>query len=570
MKIAKTERIFLPSDFSITTWNELATFYDILISENNNSVSEFEIWLKKISELESVVSEDLAWRYIRMTCDTSNKEFEKSYLDFIENIQPQIAPLENNLNQKLVSSPFLSQLEHKTAYSLYFKQIKTSIELFREENIPLETKAQTLAQEYGAISGQMSVEWQGKELTLQQASVFLKSNDRDERKEAYLKIQDARFKHQERLQEIFTELIQIRNQIAINAGFKNYRDYKFKALGRFDYTPEDCFNFHNAVANVVVPLKKKLHKIRKHKLQLDTLKPWDTSVDPDNLPKLQPFSNGDDLLKKTVKAFNRIDPYFGDCIETMNHLNHLDLDSRKGKAPGGYNYPLAETGVPFIFMNAAGLQRDLETMVHEGGHAIHSFLTRDLPLNAFKNTPSEVAELASMSMELLSMDVWNEFYNNPDDLKRAQTEQLESIIHTLPWIATIDAFQHWIYTHPNHTVQERTNAWLEISAKFETGEIDYSGLEHFRGITWQAQLHLYEVPFYYIEYGFAQLGAVGVWKKFNQNKNKALEDYKNALKAGYTLSIPEIYSLAGVKFNFTEEYLKSLFDFIEIKLKELG
>jgi len=275
------------------------------------------------------------------------------------------------------------------------------------------------------------------------------------------------------------------------------------------------------------------------------------------------------LLEKTIKAFERIDSYFADCLKTMKGMMHLDLESRKGKAPGGYNYPLAETGVPFIFMNAASMQRDLETMVHEGGHAIHSFLTRDLPLNAFKDTPSEVAELASMSMELLSMDVWDEFYPNKADQNRAIREQLEGIIFTLPWIATIDAFQHWLYLNPTHSEKERIKAWYEISNRFESGEIDFSDYEKYRDYAWHAQLHLFEVPFYYIEYGFAQLGALGVWKNYKTNPKDALEKYKTALKAGYTKGIPEIYELAGVKFDFSEKYIQELFMFLNKELEEV-
>lgn len=563
MDIKPHPRIFLPKDYKITHWEELQPYFKKLIDEDFHTKQEFEFWLKKVSELESAVSEDLAWRYIHMTCDTANKEYEKAYLDFVTNIQPQLAPYEDLLNKKLVASPYLQELEQSDkAYLLYFRQVKTAIELYREENIPIETKIQTLAQEYSAISGQMEVEWEGKKLTLQQAAAYLKDNNRNIREKVYRAIHEERYKNHERLDEIFSEMLSLRHQVAINAGFKNFRDYKFKALNRFDYSVNDCFDFHNAIEKVVVPLKKQLHQKRKEILNLEALRPWDTSVDPDNLPKLHPFEDGEDLLNKTIKGFGRIDSFFADCIATMRSMKHLDLESRKGKAPGGYNYPLAETGVPFIFMNAASLHRDVETMVHEGGHAIHSFLTRDLALEAFKETPSEVAELASMSMELLSMDVWDEFYPQPTDHKRAIREQLEGIIFTLPWIATIDAFQHWIYENPNHTKEERIVAWNRISDRFETGLIDYSGVEAYKNFSWHAQLHVFEIPFYYIEYGFAQLGAIGVWKNYKSNKTKGIENYKNALKAGYTRPIPEIYSLAGVQFGCSETYISDLFSFL--------
>lgn len=563
MELKAHPRIFLPKDYTITQWEGLLPYYESLIDEDFQSIDEFELWLKKVSELDSVVSEDLAWRYIRMTCDTTNKEYEQSYLDFISNIQPQLTPLTDKINKKLVASSFLQELEKKDgAYTLYFRQIRTAIDLYREENIPISTKIQTLAQEYSAISGQMEVDWEGKKLTLQQAGVFLKSNDQSVREEAYKAIQEERYRNHERLDNIFSEMVALRHQIAVNAGFENFRDYKFKALNRFDYTVQDCFDFHNAIEKVVVPLKKKLHQIRKEKLGVEVLKPWDTSVDPDNHPKLHPFETGEELLNKTIKAFNRIDSFFSDCLLTMKKMKHLDLESRKGKSPGGYNYPLAETGVPFIFMNAASMQRDVETMVHEGGHAIHSFLTRELPLESFKETPSEVAELASMSMELLSMDVWDEFYPDPSDHQRAIREQLEGIIFTLPWIATIDAFQHWVYEHPTHTQDERIIAWNNISNRFETGLIDYTEVEKYKNYSWHAQLHVFEIPFYYIEYGFAQLGAIGVWKNYKNNQVAAIEAYKTALKAGYTRSIPEIYQLAGVRFDCSAGYIEELFEFL--------
>jgi len=263
--------------------------------------------------------------------------------------------------------------------------------------------------------------------------------------------------------------------------------------------------------------------------------------------------------------FQRIDPYFAACIATMNEMKHLDLDSKEGKAPGGYNYPLYEIGVPFIFMNAVGTQSDLVTMVHEGGHAIHSFLSRELPLTAFKNVPSEVAELASMSMELLSMNEWNEFYAHDEDLKRAKKEQLESILKILPWIAQIDEFQHWVYENPTHSVSERHEKWLQISSEYGTGLIDWTEFEDMKAVTWQRQLHLFEVPFYYIEYGIAQLGALGVWKNSLSDFNGAIENYKNTLKLGYTKSIPAIYKSAGIEFNFTASYLKELADLCNIQ-----
>jgi oligoendopeptidase F len=404
---------------------------------------------------------------------------------------------------------------------------------------------------------------------MQKASQLLKEQDPALRKEVFEKIVERRRQDRQALDTLYTSLIQKRQQLAQNAGFENFRDYKFEAMGRFDYTKEDCFAFHNAIQKHIVPLVKEIQQEKLTKLGQDKFKPWDLEVDPDGKAALKPFQNGAEMLQGTIQLFDQIDPYFGDCLRTMDQLGHLDLDSKPGKAPGGYNYPLYEIGVPFIFMNAVGAQRDLETMVHEGGHAIHSFLSRDLALTAFKNLPSEVAELASMSMELLSMPNWAVFYPNPTDHKRAMREQLEGTLKVLPWIAQIDAFQHWVYENPNHSLEERSQQWLKLSRDFGTGLTDWSGYEDQTESAWQKQLHLFEVPFYYIEYGIAQLGALGVWKNSLENYPLAIENYKNALSLGYTKSLPEIYQTAGVPFDFSENRLQELAQFIQIELKKL-
>jgi oligoendopeptidase F len=332
---------------------------------------------------------------------------------------------------------------------------------------------------------------------------------------------------------------------------------------------QDCLNFHEAVKLHAVPLINNHDLKRKQKLKLEDYRPWDTSVDEEGLTPLKPFDNAQELINKTIACFNKIDSFFGDCIHTMHKLNRLDLESRLGKAPGGYQYPLYETDVPFIFMNSVGLHRDLTTMVHEGGHAIHSFLDFDLELVDFKSPPSEVAELASMSMELMSMEHWDVFFKNSDNLKRAKRQQLESVMDTLPWIAAIDKFQHWIYLNPKHTVANRYEEWQKIIADFGSSVINYKGLESNLNRRWQVQLHLYEVPFYYIEYGFAQLGAIAVWRNYKTNPTLAVKQYKEALALGYTKSIPEIYKAAGIKFDFSPAYIKELMDFVKEEYEKI-
>lgn len=551
------QRFFVAQDLEINSWEDVKPYFDELINSTIQSKEDFEVWLKKNSELEAVLEEDLAWRYIKMTCDTSNQDAAARYTQFINEINPPISEASNKLNQMIGESPFKNDFTDD-AYKIYLRQVETAIKLFRAENIPLQSKAQTLAQEYSGIIGAQTITYKGEELTAQQAAQYLKKPDRAVRKEVYDLLYERRSKDTDKLEEIFDQLVQTRHQIAVNAGFKNFRDYKFEAMNRFDYSVQDCFDFHKAIEDYIVPVYKKIQQEKLNKFGFEKFRPYDSSADPEGKAPLEPFKGGKELLEKSIQVFEKVDPYFADCLRIMDEIGHLDLESKKGKAPGGYNYPLYEIGIPFIFMNAAGSPRDVITMIHEGGHAVHSFLTRDLELTSFKSFPSEVAELASMSMELITMDYWDEFYTDKADLKRAKKEHLEDIIMVLPWIATIDAFQHWIYENPNHSRTDRLDQWNKLGKRFGTGLTDFSDYENARDYGWHKQLHLFEVPFYYIEYGFSQLGALGVWKNSMNDKVKAIEDYKAGLSLGYTKDIKTIYKTAGVQFDFSAEYIKRI------------
>jgi oligoendopeptidase F len=562
-------RQFLPADFKITTWDNLKGYFQNLQDRPLNSAADLEKWLGDRSELESVVSEDMGWRYIRMTCFTDNEEYGNAYKDFVQNIQPHIAPLSDMLNKKAMESPYLDSLSSRDGYSMMIRNMKKEIEIFREANVPLFTEINTETQKYSQISGAMTVNIDGQEMTLQQASVLLMSTDRAKREMVYRKVQERRLQDKATLDELFSSLVSLRDRVAKNADFANFRDYMFKAYGRFDYTPKDCFEFHEAIESEVVPILNDLAADRKKKLKVSELRPWDKAVDPEGREALKAFKDGKDLTEKSIDAFQRLDPFLGQCLAIMREMGHLDLESRKGKAPGGYNYPLAEIGVPFIFMNATSTLRDMTTIMHEGGHAVHNFLTKDLALNDFKSPPMEVAELASMSMELISMDHWNIFFPNEAELKRAKAEQLEDIIETLPWVATIDKFQHWIYENPKHTLAERKTNWCRIFDQFADNVTDWSGLQESKEYMWQKQLHLYEVPFYYIEYGMAQLGAIAVWRNFKRNNKEGLQGYMNALKLGYMKTIPEIYKAAGIRFDFSKSYIRELMVFVKEELGSL-
>ncbi len=566
--IQKLPRNFIPREFKLTGWEVVEPYFKELVDRPLNNAADLEQWLKDMSELEAVVSEDACWRQIKMTCDTTDKSLEESFNFFCMEIQPKLQPYADLLNRKLVSNPYTKELS-QDLYFTYLRSVKKSIELYREENIPLQAELSVMQQQFGVISAKMTIEVNGEEYTLQQAAKFLESHDRGLREEVYRKINERRAQDKDALNELYTQLIAKRHQVALNAGFANYRDYKFAEMGRFDYTKEDCFKFHEAVKLHVLPLVEKINLKKKEKLGLDVLRPWDTEAEPEGVESLNPFKTGEELTEKTIRCFEQLNPFFADCLRKMKAIGHLDLESRKGKAPGGYNCPLAESGAPFIFMNAAGQMHDVTTMVHEGGHAIHSFLAHPLELSAFKEYPMEIAEVASMAMELFSMDYWQVFFDTAEDLQRAKEHQLERTISIFPWIATIDKFQHWVYENPAHSVEERTAKWTEILEEFSTHTVDFSGLEEYRKIGWQRQLHLFEVPFYYIEYGIAQLGAIGMWMQFKQNKEQALNNYMQALSLGGTKTLPALYEAAGLKFDLSPGHIETLMKFVNSEMEKL-
>lgn len=566
--ITKPPRRFLPEDFTVTTWEALEPYFITLEKREINTLDELEKWLADMSEVEAVISEDACWRQIRMTQDTANKAYEEAFTYFCMEIQPKLQPHADVLNRKLLDCRFTEQLD-PAVYFPYLRNVKKQVKLFHEANVPIQAELSVMAQQYGVISGAMTIKIKEQEYTLQQAAKFLENPDRALREEVFTKTAARRLQDKLNLDELYSKLVEKRHQIAKNAGFANYRDYKFEELGRFEYTKEDCFQFHAAVKEHMLPLVKQSLERQRRKLGLDVLKPWDGDAEPAGTKPLEPFTNGAEMIDRSIACFSRLRPFFGDCLRVMKEMGRLDLDSRKNKAPGGYNCPLAETGVPFIFMNAAGQMKDLTTIVHEGGHAIHSFLSHNLPLSSFKEYPMEIAEVASMSMELFSMDHWDIFFSDPAELRRAKLQQLERAINIFPWIATIDKFQHWVYEHPQHTVEERTAEWVRIMDEFSPGNIDWSGHENYRASNWQRQLHLFEVPFYYIEYGIAQLGAIAMWKQYKENPEQALDNYMKALSLGYTRTLRELYEAAGIRFDFSPAYVKELAGFVQQEIDRI-
>lgn len=559
---------FLPKDFVFKNWEDIEPYTQELLNRPINSLADYQRFLEDENEIDSVASEEYTRRYIRVTCHSNNQEYEEALNYYLQNISPKIAEYADQINRKTAESPFAGQVA-ENGFALALKGLRTQMELFRPENIALEIADEELANKSGKIRGAMTVTLDGEEMPLPKAGDRLFWTDRAKREEAWLAMNEKRYASHKELDDIYVELVKTRTHVAKNAGFENYRDYKFKSLKRYDYTPEDCFVFHKAIEESVVPFNQKIMERQKKELGLDVLRPWDGSVDPKNRPPLKAFESADDLTEKSLKAFANIDSVFYDTVALMKSKHQLDLASRPNKRPGAYMTSLPVTGIPFIFANATEKVDDLTTMVHEVGHAVHDIQMRDLRLNMYKNYPMEVAELASMSMELISHDQWHLFFPKEEDLRRARLEHLEGTISFFPWMAQIDLFQHEIYTQPNLTTEERHDVWDKIHGRFSTKTVDWSGFEHWRRTGWQKQGHLFENPFYYIEYGIAQLGALQVWRNYTQDKKQAIKQYKNALALGYTKSIPEIYETAGIKFDFSASMLKELMAFVQAEMEKL-
>jgi oligoendopeptidase F len=546
-------RRFLPPDLPAGEWKEIAPFFEDLEKRKLHSPKDLEQAFLDLSELLSAVEEEGAIRYIRMTCDTTNPEYEKAYLAFVEEVAPKVEEALHRLRVKFASAPAWKDLDPKR-YLVLKRKWENAIAIFREENIPLKVEEEKLGQRYQKIFGAMTVEFEGRTQTLQQMAKYLEEPDRRTREKAWELISERRLKDKDELESIFEELLSLRQKRAENAGFENFRDFAFRERERFDYGPKECEAFHKGVEEAVVPLLRQLHKERAKRLGLNKLRPWDLLCDPEGRPPLRPFKEAEELVTGVQEIFLRLDPRLGELFRRMAELRLLDVANRPGKAPGGYQSTLTERRLPFIFMNAVGRDQDLWTLLHESGHAFHTLLSRDEPLHMYRDPPLEFAEVASMGMELLASPFLDVFYPEEADRRRSLEEHLYGIVRLLCWVATIDAFQHWVYTHPGHSRAERHKAWVEIFQHF-SGLEDWSGYEEVLEHEWHRQLHLFLAPFYYIEYGIAQLGALRLWGKAQEDRKRAIEKYIEALKLGGGKPLPELFSTAELPFDFGPDSL---------------
>ncbi len=565
---AYQKRVFVPENADLTDLTTVVGLYEKLEMKPITSVQDLEHWLIERSELDAALSQAGSILYIRMTCQTDDSTYAGAYTRFVETIPPAVKPVNDRLNHKYVRACELFPLDAKR-YQVYDRAVKTDIELFFEKNVPLQTKVDLLSQRYQTVCGAMTVMFEAQEQTLPQMGKYLLETDRSLRERAWRATAARRFKDNGKMEEIFEGMFELRNNIARNAGFSNFTDYQFKAYHRFDYSPLDCKKYHETVEKLIVPLNGKILSKRREQMKLKSLRPWDTAVDALGEKPLAPFKDARELIKAAGSIFNKLDRDFGLQFQEMDKWGLLDLASRKGKAPGGYQNTLSETRKPFIFMNAVGIDDDVRTLLHEAGHAFHAMSCADEAIVDYRHAPMEFCEVASMSMELIGGEYLSEFYN-PQDARRSNREHLEGIIQTLAWVANIDAFQHWLYEHPRHSSDERRQAWGTFYEQFGGKFIDWSELTEIKDYLWHRQLHIFQVPFYYIEYGIAQLGALQVWLNNRRNPKKALSDYKHGLSLGGSRPVGELYRAAGISFDFSEDIIKPLVEAVTGELEKLA
>jgi len=548
-------RPYAPSNLDATNFAALEPHYNELLARKVENADELEQLILDRSDLDALVAECTANLYIATTRNTEDKNAENAYLGFVRDVDPKLKPVSSALDKKIATNAHADALP-KARYEVLLRGLRVDIELFREANIPLETELAELDQKYNQTIGRMSVEFDGKTRTMPQMGRYLEESDRAVRESAWRAINDRRLQDRDAIDEIFDRMIALRHQMALNAGFPNFRDFQHRRFKRFDYTPADCMTMHASIEQHLVPMQRRLDRERAHDLGITPLRPWDLAVDVKGRKPLRPFENAQQLVDGCSRMFHAMGGGLGEMFDTMRAGDCLDLESRPGKAPGGYQYQRQYSRTPFIFMNAAGMHRDLVTMVHEAGHAFHSILSKEDPLVEYRNSPTEFAEVASMSMELLTLPYHHEFYSQ-DECKRALRERLEKFPTIMTWIATIDAFQHWIYTNPGHTRAQRTEAWRGLVKRFGN-DISWAGFDDARDASWQRQLHLFGMPFYYIEYGIAETGAIQMWMNARRDQKQALANYRKGLALGGSRPLPELFRTAGLRFELSSGLMHEL------------
>ncbi|MBI5865170.1 MAG: M3 family oligoendopeptidase [Planctomycetes bacterium] len=580
-------RQYLPAAVRFDEWSAIEPYYRELSDRGVASLAQFERWLMDWSEVDAAFDEESTAREVAMTCATDDPERERRHLHFVENVRPKREPWRFALRKKLAELADKFRPPPKR-YEVLVRGARNAVEIYRDENIPLKVADEKLVLRYQKLTGGLTVRYRDQELTIPQAARFLEEPDRAVREQVWRLVSERYLQDAGEFDSVYLQMAAVRHKIALNAGCRDFRAYMFKALERFDYTPTHCKAFHDAIEKVLVPAAVRLAEDRRRRLKLDSLRPWDTAVDPDGRAPLRPFENIDRLVSGSTRIFSQVNPELGRIFETMQSRGALDLDSRKGKAPGGYQATFQERRAPFIFMNAVGTERDVETLLHEGGHAFHTWACRSDPLLTYRNYPMEFAEVASMGMECLSLPFLGEFYG--DDAGRARRRFFREIVNFLPYMATVDAMQHFVYTNIGELEQadgswrirdgqERVEMWKDewqrLTRRF-LPFVDRAGLERDERHIWHRKLHFFEAPFYYVEYGIAQLGALQVWKNAGCPGSKPLDRdrydhavalYRNGLALGGARPLPELFEAAGLRFDFTEATLRPLIDAVMAEIE---
>ncbi|AQY39053.1 M3 family oligoendopeptidase [Bacillus thuringiensis] len=539
-----------------------------LLNKMISSKLDLENWLKEQSKVIWDIEEQLRSHYIAFQCNTDDEEIKDTFEHDQQFVKPLLKRYQNLLDNKYLESPFRMELD-SNVYGLLDTKIKNAQKLFCEENIELEIQEDKLVTEYFEITGGLSGIWDGEEKTITELQSYLQDSNRDTRKKAKTIISEQFLSVEKELQNILNQLIEIRHQKAKHIQLENYRDYMFKKYERFDYSAKDCYELAESIRKYVVPLKDKILLEKKDKLQVDTLRPWDVSAVTPDQKVLKPIANENDLIEKSTHIFNKLDVEFSALLNRMYKHNCLDLTSRKGKAAGGFCEYLPASQLSYIFMNLNYTQDDIVTFIHEMGHSIHNELIKPLKLRQYIEIPAETAELASMTMELFSLNYWDTFYTDKKDLKQAKINFFKDVISYLPIMLIVDQFQHWLYENPSHTSEERNEKYLQLQKHYQSSVIHIDGYENWIATSWLPVLHIFEVPFYYIEYAIAQLGALQMYKQYKEDPKQALENYKKALSLGSSQSIKEVYDAAGIRFDFSGETIKELMLFVEKELELL-
>ncbi len=557
-------------EFMNWSWSQIEPFYAELAARPL-SADTIATWLADWTRLLCLLGETGSRLHIATTVNTEDKEAVQRLQNFMVNIAEPSATHEQQLKEKLLASGL-----EPVGFENALRNMRTEAAIFREANVPLFTREQELSLEYNQIVGAQTVVWEGEELTITQLKLKLQTDDRAQREAIWKAIADRRLADRPALDVLWTKFLPLRLEMAKNAGYDSFRDLRWQEFKRFDYTPKDCLTFHDAIEKVVVPAATRIYEKQRQKLGVDTLRPWDLDRDdiyPPSRPPLKPFQTVEELVSKADAIFHRVDPELGDYFTIMRREKLLDLDNRKGKAPGGYQAGLPQSKRPFIFMNAVGKHDDVQTLLHEGGHAFHMFEAMKLPYAQQWDYTSEIAEVASMSMELLAAPYLRESeggYYTPKEAARAQIEHLEQNILFWPFMAVVDAFQHWVYSNPQAAAEptQCDAKWEELWLRFLPG-VDWSGLDGARVTGWQRKLHIYQIPFYYVDYGLAQVGALQVWRNSLHDQAKAVRDYRSALAMGDTKPLPQLFAAAGADFAFDAGILGELVALVESTIHDL-